>query len=81
MDEKMMNTAEVEQVRFWVWQNLIEAIDSDYVDRMINNEIFIGDVCADIELTSGWSEEGLFNESDVRMALGRVLCDYLGIDY
>lgn len=76
-----MGAREIEQVRFWVWDNLRQAMDNDYARIISGNDDFIDSICEDVELTSGWGEENLFNECDVRMALGRVLCDNLGIDY
>lgn len=76
-----MDSREIEQVRFWVWDNLRQAIDNEYAVHITENNDFIYSVCDDVELTSGWEKENLFNETDVRIALGRVLCDNLGIDY
>ena len=80
MNERM-NKQEIEQVRFWVWDNLKKAMDNYYAIQISGNDSFIDLVCEDIELTSGWQEQRLFNEFDVRMAIGRILCDNLGIDY
>ena len=76
-----MNAQEIEQVRYWVWDNLRQAIDSYDAKRISENDDFIYDICDNIEMTSGWAEEGIFNEADVRMAMGRSLCDSLGIEY
>ena len=80
-NSRIMNAEEMEQVRIWLRGFLKLAIDDEYAEHISNKNSFLYDVCEDVELTSGWETENIFGEEDVRLALGRVLCDYIGIDY
>lgn len=60
---------------------LIQAVSSDYVDRIIENFEFFRFVYEDVEATSGWCDDGHYNEDDIRLAIGRFLCDKLDLEY
>lgn len=53
---------------------LKDAIPDDYRGYVVNE--ILSDVCEDIDASA--DEE--FSDGDVRLALGRVLCDRLGIE-
>ena len=80
-NSRIMNAEEMEQVRAQIRDFLGLAIGDEYAEHISNNNEFLYAVCEDIELTSGWETENIFGDADVRLALGRVLCDYIGIDY
>ena len=44
------------------------------------NMTFLEDVIIDVMEASAWDDEGYYNADDIRLAIGRVLCDRLGID-
>lgn len=60
---------------------LLLAVSSDYADRIIENFEFFRFVYEDVEASSGWFDEGYYNEDDIRLAIGRFLCKKLGLDY
>lgn len=60
------------------------AIGSDYAKQILAHEdgagnTFIESVIEDVAETSAWSDEGFFNDSDVQLAVGRVLKRRLGV--
>ena len=63
-------------VRTYMKDNLV-AISDDYINPIIDN--IIADVVSDIKETSGYTEDGHFNTDDIKLAVGRVLIDRLGI--
>ena len=42
---------------------------------------FMEDVVEDVMCSSAWDDEGYYNDDDIRLSIGRVLIDRLGIDY
>ena len=71
---------------------LMGAISSEYVRYILEyaeedengeqiGETFIDDVIEDVICSSAWDDEGYYNEDDIRLSIGRVLIDRLGIDY
>ena len=70
---------------------LMAAVSSDYVryilehkerdeeDEEIGNT-FMEDVVENVMCSSAWDNEGYYNDDDIRLAIGRVLIDRLGID-
>ena len=71
---------------------LMGAISSEYVRYILEyaeedengeqiGETFIDDVIEDVICSSAWDDEGYYNEDDIRISIGKVLIDRLGIDY
>lgn len=71
---------------------LMSAVSSDYVNLILSeperNEegdtignTFMEDVIQDVMESSAWDEYGYYNHDDIRLAIGRVLIDRLGIEY
>lgn len=60
---------------------LAMSIGKDYARYLSNKEGFAFDVKTDVEETSAWHDEGYYTDDDIRLAIGRVLLDYLGVDY
>ena len=71
---------------------LMGAISSEYVRYILEyaeedengeqiGETFIDDAIEDVICSSAWDDEGYYNEDDIRLSIGRVLIDRLGIDY
>ena len=59
---------------------LRRAVGDDYVCRVLDSETGDGktifdDIMEDIELSSGWNDDGCYNEDDIRLSIGRVLLD------
>lgn len=64
------------------------AVSSDYVRYILEDkgedgeeDSFIEAVIDDVMCASAWDEEGYYNDDDIRLAIGRVLMDRLGIYY
>ena len=64
-------------------QILRQAISDDYVDIFLDREIHCG--CGytafewikdNVEETSGWETEGVYNDDDIKLAVGRMLDEY-----
>lgn len=64
------------EIRTYLKDNLV-AISDDYINSIIDN--IIEDVVSDVKETSGYAEDGHFNTDDIKLAVGRVLIDRLGI--
>lgn len=60
---------------------LASSIGSDYAYYLANKDGFAYDVKTDVEQTSAWNDEGFYTDDDIRLAIGRVLLDYLGVNY
>lgn len=63
------------------------AVSSEYARYILEHEneetenTFMDDVIEDVMCASAWDEEGYYNDDDIRLSIGRVLIDRLGIDY
>ena len=71
---------------------LMHAVSSEYVRYILEHTeedadgypvspTFLEDVIEDVKCSSAWDDEGYYNDDDIRLAIGRVLIDRLGIDY
>ena len=71
---------------------LMHSVSSDYVRYILEHQerdeeyelignTFMEEVIEDVMCSSAWDDEGYYNEDDIRLAIGRVLIDRLGIDY
>lgn len=60
---------------------LNQAISSDYVGKLLDHDEFILTIRSDVEESSGWMDEGTYNEDDIRLAIGRILCWKFEIEY
>lgn len=63
---------------------LQDAVSGDYANYILDSEnadrrTFIDDVQTEVEETSGWMDEGIYNDSDIRYAIGRVFMRRLDI--
>ena len=71
----LMGAVSSEYVRF-----ILEHTEKDEDYEEIGNT-FLEDVVEDVMYSSAWDDEGYYNEDDIRLAIGRVLINRLGIDY
>ena len=71
---------------------LMNAVSSEYVGLILSQKergeetgyvgnTFMEDVIEDVLTSSAWDEDGYYNDDDIRLAIGRVLIDRLGIEY
>lgn len=63
------------------------AVSSEYARYILEHEneetasTFMEDVIEDVMCSSAWDDEGYYNDDDIKLAIGRVLINRLGIDY
>ena len=64
------------------------AVSSEYARYILEDKgedgeenSFMEDVIDDVMCASAWDEEGYYNDDDIRLAIGRVFMDRLGIYY
>ena len=60
---------------------LAQSVSSDYVGQLLDNPEFYLAVKRDVEQTSGWEEEGQYNDDDIKLAIGRALMGKYGMEY
>ena len=75
-----------------IYQIMRSATGSDYARCILEDKekdeeygytgnTFMEDVIENVLETSAWDDDGYYNEDDIRLAIGRVLIDRLGIEY
>ena len=69
----LMSSVSSEYVRY-----ILESIETDEEYGYTGNT-FMEDVINDVMCSSAWDEEGYWNYDDIRLSIGRVLMDRLGI--
>lgn len=77
---RKMNEVERKQIEWLITWVMEKAVSSDYARCILQNDSFMNDVIADVMECSAWEDEGYYNEDDVRLAIGRVLIDWLGFE-
>ena len=59
-------------------------MDSDAAIKVVSatkdGRAFMDDVMDDITTSSEWEDTGHYNDDDVRLAIGRVMMDRLGVE-
>lgn len=67
-----------DDVRYFLDRNLKSAISDDYVYDI--RRAILDEVVADVMETSAYSENGTWNDDDIKLAVGRVLMNKLGLE-
>ena len=63
------------------------AVSNEYARYILEHEneetenTFMDDVIDDVMCSSAWDNEGYYNDDDIRLAIGRILIEGLGINY
>lgn len=57
-----------------VYELLKPVITKDYASALCDSYKFLNAVKRDVEETSAWADEGCYNDADIKLALGRVIC-------
>ena len=84
---RKMNPKEKKHIELEIYKIMNRAISSEYTRYILEQEdeltesTFMEDVIEDVMETSAWEDEGYYNEDDIRLAIGRVFIDRLGIIY
>ena len=65
---------------------LRSAVSDEYAGHILDSEnaameSFVDAVRENVEETSGWEDEGIYTDDDIRLAIGRVLMTRLDIPY
>ena len=61
-----------------------KSVSFDYVNDILDHETNTGDtifecIKKDVEVTSAWYDEQYYNDSDIKLAIGRVILEQLGL--
>ena len=62
------------------------AVSDEYARHILEHKneetenTFMDDVIEDVMCTSTWDEEGYYNDDDIRLSIGRILMERLGIE-
>ena len=85
-EEDIMNNKEKRLLESMINKMMRETISDDYVGCILHHvnekgKTFVEDVIEDVIECSDWNDEKYYNEDDIRLAIGIVLIDRLGIDY
>lgn len=59
------------------------AVGEEYARHIVKHEkgnTFVEDVIDDVMCASAWEDEGYYNHDDIRLAIGRVFMDRMGIE-
>lgn len=67
-----------DDVRYFLDRNLKSAISDDYVYDI--RRAILDEVVADVMETSAYGENGTWNDDDIKLAVGRVLMNKLGLE-
>lgn len=65
---------------------MYNAVSSEYARYILEHEneetenTFMDDVIDDVICASAWDEEGYYNDDDIRLAIGRIFMERLGIE-
>lgn len=69
-----------------ITDTMLHAVSSDYVRYILEEKdgwsgnTFMEDVIDDVMCSSAWDEEGYYNFDDIRLSIGRILMERLGIE-
>ena len=63
---------------------ICQSVDSDYVGSILEHETGNGMtifelIKDDVETTSAWGDDYHYNDSDIKLAIGRVISEHLGL--
>jgi hypothetical protein len=84
---RKMKKEEKKQIENEIRMIMTHSISGDYVRYILEDKgeedksTFMEDVIDDVMCSSAWDEEGYYNDDDIRLSIGRVLMDRLGIYY
>lgn len=84
---RKMKKEEKKLIELEIRNRIQYAVGSDYVRYILEDKgeedkcTFVEDVIDDVMCSSAWDEEGYYNDDDIRLSIGRVLMDRLGICY
>lgn len=83
---RKMNNEQRKEIEMLVYQIMMGAVSSEYARYILEHEseetesTFMEDVINDVMCASAWDEEGYYNDDDIRLAIGRIFMERLGIE-
>ena len=83
---RTMNKEEKKIIENEIRRIMQNAVSSDYVRYILEHEneetenTFMDDVIEDVMCASAWDEEGYYNNDDIRLSIGRILMERMGIE-
>ena len=84
-DVQEMTIAERKELERQIQEVLQKSVSSDYVRTMLetysepSSYSLLEDIADNVLETSGWYDEETYNEDDIRLSIGRVILERLGI--
>lgn len=88
---RKMNKVERKEIESTILRLMASVTSSEYARDILNSELreeyedvgrtFMDAVIDDVLDCSAWEDDGYYNDDDVRLAIGRVFMDRLGIFY
>ena len=83
---RKMTNEQRKEIEMMVYKIMMGATSSDYARYILEHEneetenTFIDDVIDDVMCASAWEDEGYYNDDDIRLAIGRIFMERLGIE-
>ena len=83
---RKMNNEQRKEIETRVYMIMIHCASSEYARYILEHEnketknTFMYDVIEDVMCASAWDDEGYYNDDDIRLSIGRVLMERLGIE-
>jgi len=80
-----MNKSDRKIIQTDIVEMLENVISDDYLMDILRfdnegaQDTILNDIIDDVLTSSAWTEEGYYSEDDIKLAIGRVLIDRLGI--
>ena len=81
-----MNKEEQKLIENNIRMIMMGAVSSEYARYILEQEsdeterTFMEDVIDDVMCTSAWAEEGYYNDDDIRLSIGRIFMERMGIE-
>ena len=82
-----MTKEDRKQIEYEITEVMRSAVSSEYARHILEHEdeetenTLMEDIIQNVLDTSAWKDEGYYNEDDIRLAIGIILIDRLGICY
>lgn len=85
-NKREMSKEERRRVAFEISEIMRNAVSDEYSKYILEQEDSSGntlleDIIKNVMETSAWKDEGYYNSSDIKLAIGRELMVRLGIEY
>ena len=83
---RKMNKEEKKIIANEIRMIIQSAASSEYARHILEHKneetenTFLDDVIEDVMCASAWDEEGYYNDDDIRLSIGRIFMERLGIE-